>query len=47
MQDFIDDKLELWEGHCFEYPLPNSFNKEEAHKLSEIEKKSNCSKPNF
>lgn len=46
MQDFIDDKLELWKGHCFEYPLPNSFNKVEAHELSEI-KKSNCSKPNF
>ena len=36
MQDFIDDKLELWKGHCFEYPLPNSFNKVEAHELSEI-----------
>ena len=24
------------EGHCFEYPLPNSFNKVEAHELSEI-----------
>lgn len=38
MQDFIDDKLELWKGHCFEYPLPNSFNKVEAHELSEIKK---------
>ncbi|OUB45804.1 hypothetical protein BK740_10585 [Bacillus thuringiensis serovar argentinensis] len=40
MEDFIDDKLELWEGHCFEYPLPNSFNKKEARTLSEIEKNS-------
>jgi hypothetical protein len=38
MQDFTVDTIEFWEGHSFGYPLPNSFSKQEAHKLSKEEK---------
>lgn len=38
MQDFTADTIEFWDGHSFEYPLPNSFSKQEAHKLSQEEK---------
>ncbi|QWC25114.1 hypothetical protein KJK41_22050 (plasmid) [Bacillus haikouensis] len=38
MQDFTAGTLEFWEGHSFEYPLPNSFDKRDRLKLSKDEK---------
>ncbi|NLP52034.1 hypothetical protein [Bacillus sp. RO1] len=38
MQDFTADAIEFWEGHSLEYPLPDSFDRNNVNKLNQAQK---------